>query len=388
MGILYHMIRFTPFYITLFWALVFLLQSVRRNRARFVLGIFMLAASIIYFSHAVFFEGDKRFYLKIDALYAWAALSVFPLYYLYIRLMTQDIRCQWKYLWHFLPALITAGLLQYALLHSTPAEKMSYLQNALIQRRIPQATPTGPMVDFMIILYFSSRIIFGLQAVFYTFAGLSLIKKYNHRIADFYSDLSGKKLVWLELITWTFVLVSIASMILNLLGRRYFVQHHHLAIPSMLFGTLFFIIGFLGNKQNYSITRLAQEELEEDQNESITEQKKNQQLLKEQLLTLMEKEQPFLDKNLRITSLTQKLFTNRSYLSAVINEQLNMNFNDFINRYRVEFAKNLMISEHRKGNRVSIASISESAGFGSVSSFLRAFKQFEGKTVAHFRKNL
>ncbi len=382
METLHYMMHLTPFYVTLFWGLVFLFQAARPNQARFMLGIFMLTASVIYFSHAVFFDNSKLLYVKIDALYVWAALSVFPLYYLYIRLMTRDTRFKADYLWHFLPAFVLAGLLQYTLVHASEGEKLVYMQT-LMQRQLPVAGTTT-FTRFMAGIYFSSRILFGLQAIAYTFSGLSLIRKYNRRIADFYSNLTGKRLLWLELLTITFVLVSIASLAMNFLGRQYFIRHQQsLAIPSLLFGSLFFIIGFLGNKQKHGIAGLVKEE-EEDK--IFPESKKDRSYLKEQLLILMDHEQLFLDKNLRITTLTKKLYTNRSYLSAMINEEMNMNFNDFINRYRVDFAKKLMAEEHRKGNHVSIAFLSESSGFGSESSFLRAFKQFEKTTVSRFLK--
>ncbi len=50
-----YLIVATPVYVTLFWALVFLTGPVFRNRARFILGIFMIVAAILYSCHALFF---------------------------------------------------------------------------------------------------------------------------------------------------------------------------------------------------------------------------------------------------------------------------------------------------------------------------------------------
>jgi AraC-like DNA-binding protein len=42
----------------------------------------------------------------------------------------------------------------------------------------------------------------------------------------------------------------------------------------------------------------------------------------------------------------------------------------------------------KKNSNYSINHFSEEAGFGSVSSFNRAFKQFEGITVGEYRKKI
>ena len=54
------------------------------------------------------------------------------------------------------------------------------------------------------------------------------------------------------------------------------------------------------------------------------------------VLTLFEKEQPYLNPELTLSDLADKLKTNTSILSQVINTGFNKNFNDFVNEYRVE----------------------------------------------------
>jgi len=380
MHVIQNIIRLAPFFITLFWGLIFIIQPVKKNRARFTLGIFMFSASILYFSHALFFEGDYTMYLKMDWVYALAGLSVYPLYYLYVRLMTRDIRFHWHYLWHLMPAIITVALLEIFLSHVTQQEKISYLNSVLIHRTWPQET-THSFLTLAAALFFISRIIFGLQAIIYTVMALWFIRKYNQRLANFFSNPAEKKLVWLELLTISLIVASIASIILDILGRSFFIQKHSLLVPSLLFSTLFFIIGMLGNLQHYSISGLVREEKEE---EHFPEQNRDEKLLKNQLLSFMEKEQPYLDSNLRINTLSQKLFTNRTYLSNLINNELKMSFSDFINQYRIKYAKTLM--ENKKGNVVSMKLFAEQSGFGSVSSFLRAFKQFEKTSAGNYYK--
>ena len=167
------------------------------------------------------------------------------------------------------------------------------------------------------------------------------------------------------------------------LGRSYFLNNDLLIIPSALFSVLFFIIGLQGNKQDHNIADVVIDERESIKLNDINISNKD---LKEKLTGYMEKEKAYLDPNFRITTLCIKLYTNRTYLSNLINTEFEMSFSEFINQYRVKYAKELMTIN--PNSKYSINHFSEEAGFGSVSSFNRAFKQFEGITVGEYRKKL
>ena len=381
MQVIQNIIELTPFYITLFWGLVFILNPPRENRARFGLGIFMLTASVVYFAHAVYFTGDYSFYMKIGSLYTLADLSVYPMYYLYIRLLTSDIRFKYSYLWHLLPSVVLAVLLLVLFSSASGAGRVLYFNQVVVYHHWPTGA-VSPLLKTMAITYFVSRIVFGIQSVVYLLPGLKLIKKYNKRVANFYSNPDGKRLVWIELLTLTLLVTALASFVANLLGRHFFSAHHLLAIPSFLFSFMFFLIGLLGNKQVHNITHVVKDE---DNKEYSTDSAQITPVfvLKEKLLAVMENEALYLDPNFHITSLSEKIFTNRTYLSNMINEEFNMSFSDFVNQYRVIYAKTLMEADGE--GKHSLEYFSEKSGFGSISSFNRAFKKFEKISAGSFR---
>jgi AraC-like DNA-binding protein len=381
MNLLQDIIRLTPFFVTLFWGLVFLLNPAKENRARYGLGIFMLTASVIYFSHAVFFKHEYGFYLKIDGLYILADLLVYPMYYLYIRLLTKDVHFKKSYFFHFLPAIVLAGAFEIVHLMASSALREAYLNGVLLNHHWPETGTT--LLQILAGLYFFSRIVFGIQALTYLILSLKLIKKHQWRIANFYSNLQGKKLAWLQLLTYTLILTAVASFYANLMGRQFFENHHLLLYPSLIFSILLFTMGILGNKQNQTIADIVKDENEETK---VYEELDNHKVLKEKLLTLMEKKKPYLDAHLRITDVSLRLFTNRTYLSNLINDEFSMNFNDFVNRYRVQHARELMDKDSTLS--YSLNYFSENSGFGSVSSFLRAFKQVEGITAGTYHRKI
>ncbi len=375
-------IRLTPFFVTLFWGIVFVLHPAKKNRARFALGFFMLTTAVVYGSHAIFFSHDYSLYLKIDGLYMLTDLSVYPLYYLYIRLLTKDIKFQKLFLWHLLPAVIISVLFELLFFHTTPAAREIYIREVLLQNHWPSEASQN-MLQPVALVYFTSRIIFGIQSILYLLLSLSLIREYNYRVANFYSDLKDRKLVWLELLTLTLIIAAISSFFINILGRHFFEQRSLVLIPSFLFSTLLFIIGLLGNKQNQTITDIV---MDENKEETDYEESGNTLLLKEKLQRLIQEEMPYLNPQLRITDLSSKLYTNRTYLSNLINSEFKVSFSDFVNQYRIQYAKKLMDDDSQ--SRYSLEYFSEKAGFGSLSTFLRAFKQKEGITAGTYRQRV
>ncbi len=101
-----------------------------------------------------------------------------------------------------------------------------------------------------------------------------------------------------------------------------------------------------------------------------------------QLLSYMDNGAPYLEPSLNLKKLSEVLNIQYNHLSQIINEKLNQNSNDFINKYRIEAAKK-MLSEDRKK---SVLDIAYECGFYSKSVFNTAFKKFTGLTPSQYRK--
>ena len=97
---------------------------------------------------------------------------------------------------------------------------------------------------------------------------------------------------------------------------------------------------------------------------------------------LMEKEQLFLQKGLRIDDVATRMASNQKYISACINQNTGKAFTDFVNEYRVRYAQELLVSQ----KELKIQDIGERAGFSSNVSFHRNFLKITGKTPAEWRQ--
>jgi len=106
-------------------------------------------------------------------------------------------------------------------------------------------------------------------------------------------------------------------------------------------------------------------------------------LLAKDLETLMEKDKPFLDNELTLLLLADKLSVSRHKLSELLNVHFNKTFYEFINQYRCARAIDIL---KNKSNKQAILDIAFEAGFNNKNSFYRLFKESTGFTPAQFRR--
>jgi PAS domain S-box-containing protein len=95
--------------------------------------------------------------------------------------------------------------------------------------------------------------------------------------------------------------------------------------------------------------------------------------LYDRLRKLMKAEKLFLDSKLNLTLLADKLKTNSKYLSQVVNNHFGSNFQQFINKFRIDEAKQLLLDQ--KHQNLTYFGIGQLCGFRNKSTFYKVFKQ-------------
>ncbi len=97
---------------------------------------------------------------------------------------------------------------------------------------------------------------------------------------------------------------------------------------------------------------------------------------KTKIETLIRSEKLYQNPELSLSEIAKKLESNSSIISKAINQGFGMNFNDFVNNYRVEAVKEMFkIGTHKKSTLLGIA---YDCGFNSKATFNRAFKKNSG----------
>lgn len=137
-------------------------------------------------------------------------------------------------------------------------------------------------------------------------------------------------------------------------------------------------------EKNEIISIIEESNLVEDKKKKLISDE-NLDKIKSELLKLMEIEKPFLDSELNLVKLANKMNLSSHLLSYAINNGFDENFFQFINRYRIEEAKKLILNP--KMNHLSLLGIGFEVGFNSKTVFNTTFKKITGKTPSEYKKN-
>jgi AraC-like DNA-binding protein len=375
----------TPIYVTVIWSLVFLIQKKTENKAKTTLGIFMLMGFLLYLSHAIFFYKQYQIYTFIECIYLFALLSLYPLFYRYIQqLANQKDNIKYEFL-HYFPALllsISSLVLAFAL---SANERIFYVKDSLIGKNLKHLN-FNSIVGIKALILLLSRVFFIAQSFIYLTFGIKRALAHNQQITNYFSNTEGRQMIWIRNVSIVALLISSAGIAFALIGRSYFAKHElFLLIPSLLFGTFFFVIGFKGNQQLAISEKLTNHNETKDESEEVknSEEEGQEEGLKLQILELFDTHKIYRHPDLRITNISEKLNTNRTYISRLINDEFQVNFNEFVNRYRVKEAKELLCNKNHSA--FTMEYIAEKSGFGSVASFSRVFKELEGITPGRYK---
>lgn len=102
------------------------------------------------------------------------------------------------------------------------------------------------------------------------------------------------------------------------------------------------------------------------------------------LKNLLDKEKLYLDPGLSLKDMADRLHTNTKYLSQVVNHHAGMNFQQFVNKYRIKDAKAKIAS--KEFNNLTLYGIALQCGFKNKSTFYKVFKEATGITPKEYLK--
>ena len=357
----------SPVYVTLFWYLTLNTNKAKGSEPKFFLGKFLGIACLLFFSHLLYFLPLPGWYHYADPFYHLFSLLVYPIYYVYIRLLTVDRVFDWKkHGVYFLPALLLFLLYLAGVLLMTKDEHLDYLYRLLLS-----GEKLRGIFLYQKSVYLTCRVVFIIQGLVYMWLSIRLVAANKKNVQNYYANTSADnldKIYWLNISLFVTIVFGI---ILSLIGKENFVSDEKsLILPSVIFSVTLFVIGWLGNIQRAVLTESG-DQFQDPVIERIEEEYEPDHLedIRKKIKLLFDEGKIFLNKDLTIWEVARVVGTNRTYVSSVINNDFKQNFSSFVNSYRVKHAKML------QGNNPDISKqdLAEMSGFGSQVSMKRAF---------------
>ena len=247
----------------------------------------------------------------------------------------------------------------------------------LLPKGILQATAMFALATWLVIygLYLTHR----------------LLKTYHKVIRifnDTHADDIGAYIKWLSIFTYWAVIFGVGCGLLTFLPDEYI----YIWILSSVPFYIYLFLCYLNYLLFYEQVENAMEDgiTSEDENLCGTTNQKQEQKQETPFYhaEIEKKIKGWIDTDgyirpgLTIKELSDKLQTNRTYLSEYIKTKYEMSFRDWITGLRIEYAKRLLA----QNPRLTVADISEKSGFLSPSHFIRMFKENAGCTPVKWKK--
>lgn len=221
------------------------------------------------------------------------------------------------------------------------------------------------------------------QIAFYSKLLIKLSARYTEHLDQFYSDTVQLKPQRARRNFYFSVLIGATSII------AMFIKSVTIdTIFTIVFCVYYFLFALMYMQYKDIFAKLEPEFLQDlAQNYMMTDANAEQQQIDEWNWNNMKShildQKLFLQSGITVSDMTNLFQTNRTSFSTLLNKNEGKNFNSFINRLRVEHAKQLLIEKLD----CSIAEIAQQCGFTEQSNFTRQFKLHCNETPAVWAKN-
>lgn len=364
-------ILLTPGYVSFFWSIV--LFS-RKNPAKQFLSIFMLTASLLYFGLALYFYQNFAIFTWYDSIYTLTSLSVYPMIYIYLRLLTFEQNFQRKHYKHFVIPFVFFLAILVSTIFMSQQERHDYYGYTMYSFPLEYSSF---IMKFKNISYVLSRFVFSIQVIFYLIMSIRVLRLHSKQIREYYSNTDKKALISIKTLIFIFVLTSFSSMFVNIISKEVFLQNFNILVfPSLLFSSLLFMIGLTGTRQNQVAS-----EIMLDKQRDIIKDKQMEDLSDEEVISKLkeafELNMLHLDPDLKIWDVCIIMKLNRLQLSNALRNVYGYDFSFYVNKIRSSEVRKII----SKDQNINLSELAKKTGFNSQNAMIREYKNHYGKNL-------
>ena len=293
-----------------------------------------------------------------------------PVLWFYVKAQTeQNFRFRTVHLVHFLPFLFVVGVF-ISMIYFLPQQVKIEMDANEGFKQLPLYGVVMMMILIILPLYY--------------ILALNILKKYTHRIKNYFSEIEHIDLNWLRvLLISSLVMSSIINLAFFIDSFIPLAPFKTLQAASFIFVSLYVLfLGFFGHKQESLFTKVPLQHVEPPAEPQQNINKADETFIYT-LLAAMKEKKPYLNPDLTLSALSEEINVTEEYLSGILNNHLNRNFFDFVNQYRVEDFK--VQCQDIKNNPLTLIAIAYDCGFNSKATFNRVFKKTTNLTPSQYK---
>lgn len=302
-----------------------------------------------------------------------------PMAFLYVRsILNNEKTFQKKDILHFIPFVVVT-------LNYVPFYFLNYIDKiAIVRNVVNDSTYTFSRQDG--ILPESIQLLRPLQTLVYIFLQARLIVLFRRNYKSLLEDpYTGSILSWLKTFTLS-IASTVVSFLIFVIAVFYGLNDkahidtiiYYSSIPVAL--SLLYLSSYLVLNPSVLVGIPYINYISPLNHDAITKHKYEQEV--NLILQYFEEKRPYLKKSLSISEVAIDLKIPLKMLSFILNHHFELNFNDFVNRYRI----GEIVQRIEKGDLESytLSSLFQESGFSNKTTFLSAFKKMHQCTPTEF----
>lgn len=356
---------------------IYLLARKKKSHVTDTMANVLLILSVSIFCYAQYYNPAviERQSWGFDLVYGVIAPFCAPVYFLFLNRLTEIRRSEVKEILAFAPSVILVLLLVYSYLMASDVERHAYIGYITQGKAGDVSTQSYEML--ILAGYQLFRVILCLQVVLVIVYGIFRLKSYVNLLGDYYSTIDSTDVIRIRGIHSMSIVIIIMAMSLSMLPTHEWGNSLLLvALLNILEVVIVVRIVIYSDKVDYTAESLSRmiEATAPGQSDATSASEGVLLALMEKMDDVMVRDRLFLNPSLSLIMLSEAVGTNRTYVSQAIKQFKGCNFSDYVNRFRIDYALDLM--GRRSPGEIIVQNIAAECGCGSTQTFYRYFKMF------------
>ena len=317
----------------------------------------------------IYFVAGFAYYLDAALLYFYVKSLIF-----------RDFHIRSKDYYHLIPISLFAIFMALAFFRYPLGQRLDWINNEIFVYSTA---------------YITSDLFCKVLRVVYCVACFRLILKYKDLLKATHSNIEKVGVSWLKLLVVGFLAVTLmeASLaVAKVIGLVISFNFHQVDLPIIEFiGLSGYYVSFLlvctlvfTSMRYFANFEAIRQKKEPEQTKKPVQEKLLNPEYAGKIDALMRSDKPYLLADITLDILAEKLAIPARDLSMIINRHFDNNFYEFINNYRIEEAKKILIDPKNKDK--TITDVYLEVGFNSKSVFNTFFKKIVGQTPSEYRQ--